>query len=211
MNALASIFISSFFIAFSGAMMPGPLLSATIEKSAKHGMAAGPLFILGHGILELVLLGFLFLGIAPLLQSNMFFTIVSVAGGVIMVWMAVLMLKGLPDLSLYAERQFKDYGSLILTGAVLSLSNPYWSVWWATIGLGFILTAAKTGPAGIASFFAGHILADLAWYTFVSALIWKGKKLLNDTAYRIIIGICAVILLAFGIFFLIKGIAINEI
>ncbi|MBN2509152.1 MAG: LysE family transporter [Spirochaetales bacterium] len=210
MAAALSVFASSFLIAFSGAMMPGPLLSATIDKSAKHGFAAGPLFILGHGILELLLIALLFLGVAPLLTSPWFFVAVSTTGGLIMGWMGIGMIRGLKELSLSKKSPIPDYRSLVFTGAVLSLSNPYWTVWWATIGLGFILSASKLGYRGVAAFFIGHILADLTWYSAVSIAVTRGKKLLNDRAYRIIIGICALILIGFGCLFLIRGIAAYE-
>lgn len=52
---LWGIFFSSFLIGFSGAMMPGPMLGVTISGSLKRGWIAGPLVVLGHGILELML------------------------------------------------------------------------------------------------------------------------------------------------------------
>ena len=210
MTSVVSVFFSSFLIAFSGAMMPGPLLSATIEKSAKHGAVTGPLFMLGHAVLEILLIVLLFLGVAPLLQSPLFFTVVSILGGLIMGWMGIGMVRGLSSLTLNARNKVPDYKSLVVTGAVLSLSNPYWTVWWATIGLGFILSASKLGYIGVAVFFLGHILADVLWYSAVSLTITRGKKLLNDTAYRVIIGVCAMLLIGFGIMFMIRGIVSYE-
>ena len=36
--------------------MPGPMLGVTIDGSLKKGWIAGPLAVLGHGILELILI-----------------------------------------------------------------------------------------------------------------------------------------------------------
>ncbi|MEK6655195.1 MAG: LysE family transporter, partial [Thermodesulfobacteriota bacterium] len=65
---LSTIFFSSFLIALSGAMMPGPLLTAAIGEASRRGFIAGPLLVAGHGILELVLVAALLLGLAPYLQ-----------------------------------------------------------------------------------------------------------------------------------------------
>jgi threonine/homoserine/homoserine lactone efflux protein len=81
---LVTIFFSSFVIALSGAMMPGPLLTATISESSQRGFLAGPLLIVGHGILELLLLAALVLGLAPFLQRDTVFVIVAILGGVIL-------------------------------------------------------------------------------------------------------------------------------
>ncbi|MCK5201146.1 MAG: LysE family transporter [Spirochaetales bacterium] len=194
------IFLTSFGIAFSGALMPGPLLSGTISESIRRGPLTGPLFILGHGILELILITALFLGLAPIIVQEEVFTFIALAGGGFMIFMAAGMLKGLPCLSLQADETIPLKGNLIFLGAALSLANPYWLIWWATIGLGYILSAGKFGLSGVIIFFAGHILADALWYVFVSAAVSKTRSIMSDKVYRILIGICAIFLLSYALY-----------
>lgn len=205
MNSIVLIFLSSFAIGFSGALMPGPLLSVTISESGRRGWTVGPRFILGHALLELLLLAGLFLGLAPLLASTAAFILIAFAGGSVMVWMAWGMFRSLPALSLRGEDASAG-GSLVLTGALMSLANPYWIIWWATIGLGYVLSARELGIAGVAAFFIGHILADLAWYTFVSVGIHKGRKLLPEKVYRGMIAFCASFLVFYAGYLFLNGI-----
>ena len=79
-------------------------------------------------------------------------------------------------------------------------------IWWATIGLGYILYSRQFGLRGIGFFFAGHILADLSWYSFVSAAVTRGRHFLNDRLYRGILSLCAVFLVVFACSFLYAGI-----
>ena len=53
---LWGMFFKSFLIGFSGAMVPGTMLGVTIDGSLKKGWKAGPLIVLGHGILEILLI-----------------------------------------------------------------------------------------------------------------------------------------------------------
>lgn len=203
---LFTIFFSSFIIALSGAMMPGPLLTATISESSQRGFFAGPLLIAGHGVLELLLLVALVFGMAPFLQRNDVFVVVAISGGVILVWMAVGMFRTLPSLTLSVNPGIAKRGSLLINGVLFSIANPYWIIWWATIGFGYVLYSWRFGLAGIAFFFTGHILADLAWYSVVSATVAKGRHLFTDRLYRWIIGICAVVLVLFALYFFYAGV-----
>ena len=205
MTEFLTIFFSSFIIALSGAMMPGPLLTATISESSQRGFLAGPLLIAGHGVLELLLLVTLVFGMAPFLQRNDVFAVVAIAGGVILLWMAVGMFRSISTLSLTLNAGEIKRGSLVINGALFSIANPYWIIWWATIGFGYVLYSLRFGLAGIAFFFAGHILADLAWYSVVSAAVGKGRHLFTDRLYRWIIGTCAGVLILFAVYFFYAG------
>lgn len=202
---MAVIFFSSFVIAFSGAMMPGPLFSFTVSESARKGFIVGPLLILGHAILEIALLVALLFGLAPLFSNPVFFITVSIAGGSILLWMSVSMLRTLPSASLSREKERGEEKLLVLNGILMSLANPYWVIWWATIGIGYILHSQKFGSWGIAIFFIGHILADLVWYSLISGAVSKGKKLFTNTVYKWLLGVCATLMLGFSLYFLYSG------
>ena len=88
MFELVVIFFTSFVIALSGAIMPGPLLTITISESTRRGAVAGPLLISGHAVLELLLVIALLLGLGPILKHPLFFMISAFLGGAIMFLMA---------------------------------------------------------------------------------------------------------------------------
>jgi threonine/homoserine/homoserine lactone efflux protein len=202
---LFTIFASSFVIALSGALMPGPLLTATISESSRRGFWTGPLMIAGHAILELALVVALFLGLAPFFQMPAVFVVSALAGAVILIWMAAGMLRSLPTLRLSWEGGQQKMNSPVLNGILMSVSNPYWIIWWATIGIGYIFYAWQYGLWGIAFFFAGHISADLAWYSFIAGAVARGRRLLSDRLYRRLIGLCALFLIGFAGYFAFAG------
>lgn len=206
MLTLLTIFSSSFVIALSGALMPGPVLTVTVSESARRGAIAGPLMIFGHGILELALVIALLAGLAPLLSREDVFIFVSLLGGAILFWMAYTMFREMGSMSLEIEKGQDKERSLILAGIMLSIANPYWLIWWATIGLGYILYSVKFGLPGVIAFFLGHILADLAWYSLISFGIAKGRRFFTDTFYRRLIGGCAAFLVVFSCYFFYSGI-----
>ncbi|WP_353683734.1 LysE family transporter [Thermodesulfovibrio sp. 3907-1M] len=198
--------LSSFLIALSGAMMPGPLFAITVSETPRRGWLTGPILVAGHGVLELSLLLLIVSGLGSFLQMNETFIVVALVGGLFLFIMGLSMFRSLPELSLQNEFNRQAKGSLFLSGILLSLANPYWSFWWATIGLGYLVQAMEIGVIGIVAFFTGHILGDLAWYSGVSVGVYKGKKVLNDSLYRKIVFLCALILMGFSFYFIWTGI-----
>lgn len=203
-NILA-IFGTSFIIALSGALMPGPLLTITISESAKRGPWAGPQLIAGHAILELLMVVILLLGIGPLLQTDKSFIIIAFTGSAFMLWIALNMFKSLPVITIRTSSEKKSFAHPVISGFIMSLANPYWVIWWAAIGLGYVTYSIQFGLPGLISFFGGHLSADIAWYTLVSFSIAKGKKLMTDSAYRILTGVCATAIAGFAFWFAYSG------
>ncbi|MCD6288520.1 MAG: LysE family transporter, partial [Candidatus Hydrogenedentes bacterium] len=183
-----------------------PLLTATVSESARRGWRAGPLLVLGHGILESTLVVALLFGLAPFVNRDGVVGTISCAGGVILIWMAVGMIRGMPTLTLDVDRDNAPRGRLVLAGVLMSLANPYWTVWWATIGLGLVLQARRLDVWGVIFFFIGHITADLVWYTIVSTAVGTGRRLMTDRVYRRLIAVCAAVLIAFAFIFLYSGV-----
>lgn len=184
-------------------MMPGPLLTLLINESPRRGFWAGPLLILGHGILEFSLVIALLLGLSPLLEQRDFRIMVSLVGGAILFWMAAGMLRALPSLVMPYKPTGPPCGRLVLSGALLSLANPYWLIWWSTVGLGFITNSLKAGLTAWVFFYAGHILADLAWFSLVAYSLERGRRFISNRIYRGVIGACAALLMFFaGLFVL---------
>jgi threonine/homoserine/homoserine lactone efflux protein len=204
--SLASLFLSSFAIALSGAVMPGPVFTAVVSESGRRGAGAGPLFMSGHALLELVLVIAIGLGLGPILALRPVFVATALAGGAIMLFMGISMFASLPRLELDLSDNGKRYGRVILTAIVLSLSNPYWTIWWVTIGLGWMQKSLAYGLAGGICFYLGHIAGDFLWYSIVSFSVSRGRRFLTTTRYRVLIGLCAGLLCFFAISFLWSGI-----
>ena len=95
-----TIFSTSFIIALSGALMPGPLLTVTLGESPRRGWLTGPVLVAGHGILELALVASLLMGLAPILQKKSVFVGSALAGSIVLFWMALGMFRERPSIRL---------------------------------------------------------------------------------------------------------------
>jgi threonine/homoserine/homoserine lactone efflux protein len=199
--------VTGFFLGFTGAMMPGTLLAVTINESIRRGPKAGPLIVLGHAILEAALVAALVYGLAGFLANPRVIAVVSLAGGAVMGWMGWDMARSAKTLSLSAAVSDRRTLHPVAAGIVVSLSNPYWTLWWATTGLACVVMAKQFGRTGILVFFTGHILSDFAWYTFVSAGVAKGRNLMPDRIYRSLAFGCGIVLIGFAFWFVRTGIA----
>lgn len=193
----------SFVIALSGALMPGPLLTITIGESVKRGAKAGPLLIVGHSLLEGALVILLLSGLSAFIVRTGFKIFSFVSGGAILLIMGYAMVRESSTIDMEkVQNSGGKKGNIILLGILGSVSNPYWIIWWATIGLGYLVASIKMGIPGVVSFFIGHILADFAWYTVVSSAIARGKKVFSTKVYRRVIFACGLFLVFFGVWFL---------
>jgi threonine/homoserine/homoserine lactone efflux protein len=200
-----AIFTGSFLLALSGALVPGPLFTLTISESARHGFKAGPLLITGHALLELFLVIAVLQGLGVYLKTPLVTGLFALLGGLFLIFFGIDMVRKAGSLSLVVnadETLRRVPNNPILMGVITSLANPYWILWWATVGLGYLVSVMEFGNVGVTVFFLGHIAGDYAWYSLVSLGVSKGRAFLRDSGYRLLIRMCGFFLFFFGGWFL---------
>ena len=200
--------VSAFVIGFTGAMAPGPYLTVTITRTMEKGRLSAFMMLVGHALLEgALLVGFAF-GLQNFLARPAVTTLLALLGGGFLVWMGVDLLRGSIRGTISPETEPEKADSRfgpIVQGITVSLSNPYWTLWWVTIGVKLASDGLAIGGIGVAAFFIGHQMADITWYGAVIMAVSSGRKLISNHAYRIIIGTCAAFLLYLGVRFVIDG------
>jgi threonine/homoserine/homoserine lactone efflux protein len=215
MSIVLSIFLGSLLMGLSGAMMPGPLLTVTINESLHRSVVAGPLLILGHALLELTLVIAIFLGLGTIIDLPQVKGSIGLIGGIFLLWMAYGIIKEAvnKNFALVLEGQQQEAKlNLVLAGITVSASNPYWSVWWATAGASaLVLAGSQGGLGGAVSFYTGHIMADIIWYSSIGVAVAKGKKFLTPSVFRVILGICGVFLAGLAVYFLYSGLEFFDV
>lgn len=209
-SALLSLGGAAFVIALTGAMAPGPLLTLAIVQAFRRGPRALWLMA-GHALVEAFLLAGFAFGLQGVLRRPIVHSVLGLAGGAFLLWTGIGLLlaavSGRLRLPTSAEGAEPERFRPVWQGAVVSVSNPYWSLWWATVGIKLAADSLAVGPLGVGAFFLGHELADVGWYGFVILAVSSGRKLLSARAYRALIGTCAAFLVVLGAGFLWEGLS----
>ena len=208
LESFAIVFAASFSIGLSGAMSPGPLTVFVMGQSARHGVIAGPLAALGHGLLEVALVVLLWLGLARVFQWEPALGAIGVVGGLVMIWMGWQIVSGVRRKGAKLDVSVSDRraDNPMVGGAVLSLANPYWSFWWATVGISTMTTLAlPRGVIGLAAFTIGHVASDFFWLTVVAIVFATGRRFISDHVYRVMLYLFAALLALFGLYFIWYG------
>lgn len=192
---------SSFLVGLSGALVPGPMLTVTISNSLHKGPMAGPMVVSGHIIAEVAILMLLLLGLGWLIGSATANLLIGTVGGLVLVYMGYRISQSSPPRFQGKVKAPDKYGS-VLGGILSSISNPYFFIWWVTIGWAFVLKGLEfAGLAGILGFMAGHWAADLGFYSLVSFFTSKGSDILTQKYYRALMYGCGIFMICLGIYF----------
>jgi threonine/homoserine/homoserine lactone efflux protein len=207
MLGFIAIFWASFLIGFSGALVPGPVLTVTIKEAGRRGAWAGPLVVLGHGITEIAITVALILGLSTIIDDPRTKTAVAVIGGGFLIFMGVSMLRKLRSVgmeaALPAGKAPVGRRTPVLLGMTTTLSNPYWFGWWGSIGASMLVASSSLGWLGVVAFVTGHVSSDLAWYTLVSILVSLGLGYNRGLWYKITFAVCGCFLAAVGVGFIV--------
>jgi len=209
--ALLPLFVTAFMVGFSGAMMPGPVSTVTLAQSMRRGFWAGPLITVGHAVVEGLMVAALALGLGGLLQRPEIVATIGWAGGLVLLWMGYGLIRhawyhmGDQASDAEAPSPLAGQSAPVQAGMMTSVANPYWFLWWATVGASYVLLALDRGLAGLLAFYSGHILSDLSWNSLLALAGATGRRLLTGRLHQLLFLLCGVFLLGLGGYFLWTG------
>jgi threonine/homoserine/homoserine lactone efflux protein len=189
-----------FIISLTGALQPGPVTATAITIGTRNRWA-GTLMAIGHGIIEFPLIVVIVLGMGKYFQIPKVQIVIGLAGGAFLILMGVQTYLGLKVKADDKPKALHD--KPILAGIILSASNPYFLLWWATVGLALANQAPpEWGIWAFVLFALTHWFVDLIWLHLLSWASFKGSVLLGRHGLKIVLAFCAAALLGFGIFFI---------
>ena len=190
-------------ISASGVMSPGPLFAANVMYGLREGKISGIKMAIGHTIVEfplILLLGVGFFSIESIPEIRTAITILGAAGLFVF---AILQIRSVTKQKFNLETR-SGQGPFV-AGILLSALNPFFIIWWLTIGLVLISESIQNfGIIGIVILFLFHIWMDYAWLFTIAAFSSKAKNYLSKRNFKIIIIGLSVVLIYFGIDFLFK-------
>ncbi len=197
---LYSFLFSAIFISLSGVIMPGPVFAITIAKGYRD-KTAGALIAFGHGVIEFPLMFLIYFGFAQFFASSVAKMVIGLIGGLMLTYMGIGMFKARGRT--HEEGENPEHGSF-LAGIITTGANPYFFLWWATIGAALILNASIFGVIGFLLFAITHWLCDFLWDVFVSMTVFKSRRFWTKRIHEIIFGCCSVVLIGFGAWFIVS-------
>lgn len=155
----------------------------------------------GHTIVEFPLVILLGIGVFSLEIFPEFRTIISILGAITLFIFGTLQFKSIFEKKGFSKSRLDK--SPTITGILLSVFNPFFIIWWLTIGFKLISDAVLVWTfAGILIVFVLHIWMDFAWLGTVSFLASKSFRILSNRNYKIIMAGLSMMSIYFGITFL---------
>jgi len=199
MYDLLSMLFLGFVIGLTGALAPGPTLVATINASLAGNWKTGLKISLGHMVAESAIFLLIVLGFAAIALP--YAPVIAGIGGVALIAFGVLTIAGSRDASMAVSGPADGHGPYV-AGFMTSAANPYFWIWWLTIGSAMVVAGLQGGLVLALTFLTGHWCADIGWFTLVSTSVSRGKTVLPGTAYRRVIAACGGFLVIFGGYYL---------
>lgn len=186
-------------ISFSGVMMPGPVLAATIAKGYRDEKA-GIKIALGHGLIEFPLMALIVLSLGFVFEDERVMMGIGLVGGALLILMGAMMVRARKHVALEARESIAD--SALVAGVVTTSANPYFFLWWATVGALLIFTAEEFGAIVVVVFAVVHWSCDLAWYSFTSFAVFRSRHLWTPLVHEVVFGACGALMMVFGVYFM---------
>jgi len=203
LNFVATIVL----VSASGALAPGPLFFAAISHGTRVGARSGLVFSIGHTLIEFTLVMILASGLLTVASEPAVKLLVGVAGGIVLLAFGAMQIRD-SFTSKFGEPKSGGVASrnLLLIGLAFTGLNPFFIVWWLTVGAQLILMSLEFAAlAGVVFMFVCHVWMDYAWLIVVAHFAKVGTNVVGFKWYRLIMAVFGAVLIYFGLAFLISS------
>jgi threonine/homoserine/homoserine lactone efflux protein len=195
-------------VTVSGALAPGPLFFANVSKGVELGARGGLIFAVAHTLVEFSLVMLLSFGLS-MIDSGLVRMVIGFVGGVVLVGFGLSQVCGAlkPKSGKVEEKAPQSSHRLLLLGLALTGLNPYFVIWWLTAGAQLIVIALEFASlAGVLFMYVCHVWMDFVWLAGTAHLAKSGMKLVGLRWYRLLMAVFGLVLVYFGLSFLIGSI-----
>lgn len=195
-------------VSTSGVFSPGPLFFVNLFYGSKYGSIMGLKIAIGHTFVEFPLLVLLFYGVSKFsavsLSDSDILKIIGIVGGVFMIFFSFMQIYPvIKNKSLETNNQYSRYAikNAILVGMIFTGLNPFFLVWWSTIGLKLVSDSVNNFGYlnGIILLFFSHIWMDYFWLWITSFMSSKGRSIVKEKVYRILLLFFSTVIGIFGL------------
>jgi len=195
--------VSVVVISMSGVLMPGPITTITVAQGSRNSWA-GSRVAIGHGAVEFPLIALIFFGVGALFEMTAVKVVIGISGGSVLLFMAIQMLKNYRRVEILTQE--KEVNCFV-AGSLLTASNPYFLLWWATVGASLIFRSVEFGILGLILMAVVHWSCDLAWFQFLSWLSFQGNRFFGKRVQMGVFVVCGLAMLYFGLYFIADALA----
>ncbi len=198
------VLLSVVVISLSGVMLPGPMFAVALAKSFRSPWA-GAWISLGHAVIEVPLILLIYFGFAHFFENSIVRLVLSILGGGMVIWLGISMFRSRAGV----VTQGKDLPySAFTAGIITSGLNPFFLLWWATIGSLLVMKFVEFGAGGLTLFIVVHWLCDLFWLSLVAVVVYKTHSLWGRKVQEWVFIASSLLLAGFGIWFIVSGIQV---
>jgi threonine/homoserine/homoserine lactone efflux protein len=205
-------------VSTSGVLSPGPLFFINLLYGSRYGSFVGLKIASGHAIVEFPLIIILSYGLYTFSSfnvSDVIFKFIGTIGGIFILFFSILQIHSI----LRDKKSNQSQGitntkfnirNPILVGFIFTILNPFFLVWWFTIGSKMISDSLINFGLveGTSIVFFSHIWMDYFWLWFTSFMINKGKSVIKEKVYKIFVFAISVILGIYGFYLLFMSLSI---
>lgn len=192
----------------SGALTPGPLFFANIAHGTKSGAKGGIAFSVGHSVVEFSLVVLLALGLLAVVEKPVVKSVIGLIGGVFLLVFGALQIHqfSVTKSEVFGGKSPPSRNPLLL-GSIFTALNPYFIIWWLTVGLKLISDSIIFASlAGVVFMYLAHVWMDYAWLIITAHIAKRGTRLVSSRGYRIVMVVFGGILVCFGLYFLLSSV-----